>query len=65
MCNIFKDPNGDLSGLVGKWGAKNVENAAIFIMGQYTPDQRELRISIPATKQRVERVLLAIHEEYM
>ena len=67
MCdfNAMISKDYDLTGLADRYGEKNVENAAIFIMNQLTPDKRQLRVNIPATASKVGAILKATHAEHM
>lgn len=49
--------------LIAKYGSANVENTMIFVMMACNP--KGLRVSIPATKERVKAILSAIHDEYL
>lgn len=62
MCGYNRLPLPDYSDLIAKYGAKNVENACIFIVQSLNP--WNLKIYIPATPERVSEVLCAVHNEY-
>ena len=51
--------------LVKKYGARNVENVMICISDQRTPDEKQLRVLIPPTTERVGKILDAIHGEFI
>lgn len=54
----------DLTILSLKYGQKNVENTMIYISGQLHP-KTDLQVNIPYTIDRVEKILDAVHGEYL
>ena len=61
--NRFPDPD-ELQRLTEKYGDRNVERTAIFILEQREP-HTELHVGIPQTAERIEKILDAVHGEFL
>ncbi len=65
MSRTFPNPLTDMAPLVKKYGDRNVETVMICISDQRTPDEKQLRVLIPPTPERVGKILDAIHGEFI
>lgn len=54
----------EIDQLSKKYGQQNVERTMIYITEQREP-RTELRVNIPYTADRVEKILDAVHGEYL
>ncbi|KKN76764.1 hypothetical protein LCGC14_0367350 [marine sediment metagenome] len=60
---VFPD-QAELDLLCEKYGQPNVERTMIYIMAQRDP-KTDLHVSIPTAAERVEKILDAVHGEFL